>query len=164
MYLVFTTSKGEVMTVMQKPAMKTEVKWLRRLSMKRLAFRRCPYEVIGHQLTTVDNGIPHHIERGAFPKASEPFLTGNGLVGLHGRLAFLATSGPTPSLKMDLDHIYGLGHSHSQGTGGAACQEASQSFLNLSLSYNFSSKLTKSSQLIISVFPHKFSSYAQLDH
>lgn len=59
-----------------------------------------------------------------FPESPEPFLSGNGLVGINSTLISLATSSPGLSLEPDLYHIRGLGHSHSQGTCGAACQEA----------------------------------------
>lgn len=56
-----------------------------------------------------------------FPEAPKPFLSGNGLVGVDGALVSPTTSSPGLSLEPDLYHICGLGHSHSQGTCGAAC-------------------------------------------
>lgn len=56
-----------------------------------------------------------------FPEAPKPFLSGNGLVGIDGALVSPTTSSPGLSLEPDLYHIRGLGHSHSQGTCGAAC-------------------------------------------
>lgn len=59
-----------------------------------------------------------------FPESPEPLLSGNGLVGINGALISPATTSPGLSLEPDLYHICGLGHSHSQGTCGTACQEA----------------------------------------
>ncbi|KAK1346769.1 hypothetical protein QTO34_000629 [Cnephaeus nilssonii] len=60
----------------------------------------------------------------AWGESLEPFLSGNGLVGINSTLVSLATSSQGLSLEPDLYHIHGLGHSHSQGTCGAACQKA----------------------------------------
>lgn len=58
-----------------------------------------------------------------FPESPKPFLSGNGLVGLNGALVPPATSSLGVRLESDLYHIRWLGHGHSQGTCGAACQE-----------------------------------------
>lgn len=80
-------------------------------------------EVIGHQLSTVDNSITSNIGSSPFPESPEPFISGNGLVGINSALVSLATSSPGLSLEPNLYHIRGLSHSNSQGTCGAACQE-----------------------------------------
>lgn len=59
-----------------------------------------------------------------FPESSEPFLSGDGLVGINSALVSPATSSLGLGLEPYLYYICGLGHSHSQGTCGAACQEA----------------------------------------
>lgn len=59
-----------------------------------------------------------------FPEPPESFLSGDGSIGIHSALVSSASSGPCLSLEADLHHVCGLGHSHSEGTCGAACQEA----------------------------------------
>lgn len=59
-----------------------------------------------------------------FPESPEPFLSGNGLIGINSALVSPAASSSGLSLEPDLYHICGLSHSHSQGTCGAACQKA----------------------------------------
>lgn len=81
-------------------------------------------EVIGHQLSTVDNGITGNIGRSPFPEAPDPFLSCNGLVGFDSALVSPTTTSPGLSLEADLYHICRLGYSHGQGTCGATCQEA----------------------------------------